>query len=470
MKRINIFLFLLAGICFPFKLSAQDYDIRFKIHGLHDTVCLLANYYGSGTYIKDTLKVDASGKFSYHAPAGFPRGVYIIVLNDKNFFELIINNDRKFSMETERGNLIGAMKITSSPENKLFYEYMEYNRVRYGDLQKLQNRLKTSGKKDSADMEGQIRDINKDIIRYKLDMAQKNPSSFMAFMIHAMQEPEVPEAPVLPNGRRDSTFFYKYFKAHFWDGTDFTDDRLLRTPVFSTKLTRYFDQILIQNTDTLIKECDRLIALSKPNSDMFKYMVWFMTSHYETSEIMGFDRIFVHIIDTYYATGQATWVNRTVLENILRKANRIRPLLIGETAPNMIMLDTNNHLVSMNSIVSRYLILLFWDPDCGHCEQELPKLKSIYDRLKETMGLEIFAVCSDSSMVKWKNAIIKKKMSWINVDGPRTITGDYHELYDITTTPVIYILNEKKQIIAKNLPVERIEDFLQNFERLKKGR
>jgi len=56
-------------------------------------------------------------------------------------------------------------------------------------------------------------------------------------------------------------------------------------------------------------------------------------------------------------------------------------------------------------------------------------------------------------------------MDWINVDGPRTLTPEYHGLYDITSTPVIYILNEQKEIIAKRLSVDQIEKFLENYYR-----
>jgi thiol-disulfide isomerase/thioredoxin len=118
----------------------------------------------------------------------------------------------------------------------------------------------------------------------------------------------------------------------------------------------------------------------------------------------------------------------------------------------MIMQDTNLQLVSMRSINSEFLILLFWDPDCGHCEKEIPLIKEFYDTNKTKYGIEVYAICSDTSMVKMKNAIRKKKMNWINVDGPRTLTGDYHEQYDIISTPVIYILNKQKEIIAKRLP------------------
>ena len=59
-------------------------------------------------------------------------------------------------------------------------------------------------------------------------------------------------------------------------------------------------------------------------------------------------------------------------------------------------------------------------------------------------------------------------MKWITVNGPRTYVGSYHDLYDAMTTPTIYILDDKKKIIGKKLPVERLEDFFINYEKFKK--
>jgi thiol-disulfide isomerase/thioredoxin len=446
--------------------AANDgYLIRFQVKGMKDTICLIATYYGNGTYVKDTVKVDAAGRFTFKANADFPKGIYLAVINDKSYFEFIVNNDRKFSMETDRKDLSGKMVITGSPENQLFYDYLKYNKTRFAEIQAVQKlivRGKTS--KDSIKLlNDKSEAINKEIIRYKLEIAEKHPSSFVAFFINAMREPEVPEIPTLPNGRKDSTFAYRYTKAHYWDGTDFTDDRLLRTPVFDNKLKKYFDKILYQNPDSIIKETDILIEKARPNPEMFKYLVWYATYHSENSEIMGFDRIFVHVVDSYYLTHEATWERPAVVENLIKKANKIRPLLIGQIPPNMVMLDTNNQPLSMYSVKSNFLILFFWDPDCGHCEQEIPKLKDFYNKQKDTLGLKIFAVCSDTSLVKWKSTIRKKKMEWINVNGPRTLTGDYHEQYDITTTPVVYILNNRKEIIAKRLVTDQFLQFFKNY-------
>lgn len=456
MKSLH-YLFILLSIFPTFASIAQDgYQVSFRIKGLQDTTCLIANYYGNGTYVRDTLRTDASGRCVFKAGADLPKGIYILVINEKNYFDFIINNDKKFRIETDRNNPMGKMSITSSPENELFYQYLKYNKQQYDIIQSLQSRLKDN--KDQHDsveiLNAMIKEKSNTIIQYKLDLVKKHPSSFMAFLINAMKEPEI---------THDSTFSYREYQSQFWDGTDFSDDRLLRTPVFYNKLKKYFDQVLIQQPDTIIKAIDSIIAKSGTNQEMFKYLIWFVTYHYENAEIMGFDRIFVDIVDKYYITGKVSWLNQTVLENIIKKANRLRPILIGHQAPNMIMQDSSNHLVSMVNIKAKYLMLLFWDPDCGHCEQEIPKLRKIYDENKEMYGLEIFAVCSDTSLAKWKSAIRKKSMNWINVNGPRTLTGDYHEQYDIISTPVIYILNERKEIIAKRLSADQVLQFLENY-------
>jgi len=458
------FLFLIA----IFTASGSDgFKIKFRINGLKDTVCLVANYYGNGTYIKDTLPVDINGRCTFEASSDLPKGVYIFVITGNNYFDFVINNDRKFTMETDVTDPVNRMKITGSPENQEFYNYLQYNQEKFVEIQALQENMKRlESNHDSTEViTRQITALNDTLIAYKLALVKERPDSFLAMLINAMKEPVIPEIPLLVNGRQDSTFAYRYYKNHFWDDMDLTDNRLIRTPVFHNKLKKYFDQVVVQQPDSIIREADILIERTRQDPEMFKYIVWFLTYHYENSEIMGLDKVWVHLVDTYYITGQVTWISAPVMEQIVKKANRIRPLLIGNIAPNMIMMDTSGQLVSMYAIKSDYLLLVFWDPDCGHCEKEIPELTEIYDKYKEAYNLEIFAVCSDTSITKWKEYIIKKKMRWINVDGPRTVTGDYHEQYDVQTTPVIYILDRDKKIIAKRLQTGQIDLFLKNYRK-----
>ncbi len=82
--------------------------------------------------------------------------------------------------------------------------------------------------------------------------------------------------------------------------------------------------------------------------------------------------------------------------------------------------------------------------------------------------MEVYAVSADTSMQKMKNYIKEMKMPWITVNGPRSTVGSYQKLYDAFSTPTTYIIDEKKNIIAKKPPVERLLDFFENYERIQK--
>ena len=106
-----------------------------------------------------------------------------------------------------------------------------------------------------------------------------------------------------------------------------------------------------------------------------------------------------------------------------------------------------------------YTILYFWDPTCGHCQKELPKLVSYYDSIK-TKNIEVFALCADNDVVRWKKYVKENKMKWINVMDIQNTTA-YHTIYDISSTPVMYLLDKDKKIIAKKLNVDQLRSFIE---------
>lgn len=49
-----------------------------------------------------------------------------------------------------------------------------------------------------------------------------------------------------------------------------------------------------------------------------------------------------------------------------------------------------------------------------------------------------------------KKYIRANNMSWVNVNGFYSMTADFRELYDVHSSPVMYLLDGNKKIIAKN--------------------
>ncbi|HOH99242.1 MAG TPA: DUF5106 domain-containing protein [Bacteroidales bacterium] len=442
------------------------YRITVSIPNMPDSTIHLANYYGEKTYMTDTAKTNSRGIAVFEGSEPLPGGIYIVAAGKNRVFEFIVNQEQVMTFETSGPDYVANMHIKGSPENDLFFQYIRFNADKYKEAQPLQEQLKGKAADDEgvAEIREQLKKINEDVESHRLAIIANHPNTFLAAFFKAMKDPEIPPAPILENGREDSTFAYRYYRSHYWDNIDLSDERLLRSPILHGKYEQYFDKVLIQHPDTIIKEADRLIALTRPNQEMFKYLVWLLTIKYETSKVMGFDAVFVHLIDTYYATGQAFWINETVLNNIMERADILRPILLGKVAPNLIMLDTNERPVSMHAIKANYTLLYFWDTECGHCKKESPKLRDFYATARSTYGLEVFAVCADTSYAKMKKYIRDNELPWINVNGPRSLTGKYHDLYDIYSTPVMYLLDKDKKIVAKRLLTDQLASFLERYE------
>ena len=55
-------------------------------------------------------------------------------------------------------------------------------------------------------------------------------------------------------------------------------------------------------------------------------------------------------------------------------------------------------------------------------------------------------------------------MKWINVNGHLSISGNYHTLYDIHSTPVMYLLDEEKRILTKFILTDEISKVITRRE------
>ncbi len=473
MKNTKLAFTLFLAFIFTLCTSAQkkeSYDIKITVKGLKEgAMCLLANYYGEKQYIKDSAKANANGEVVFKGDSKLQEGVYLFVLPTKKYFDFIMDGTQHFSLETDTTDFIKTTKIKGSDENKYFYEYQTYMQVKQKQVEPLRSELKTLRNKDSIKIvQDKLLVFEKEIKEYKSNFIKNYPKTFVAKLFKAMDEPEVPEAPILANGRKDSTFSYRYYKYHYWDNWDFADDRLMYTPVFHNKIKFYMDKLTPQTPDSINVSTDILVKKSKANKEVFKYIVYWLTYNYESSNIMGMDAVFVHMVDMYYVTKEAYWVDSTQLYKITNRAYTLKPLLIGKKAPLINMPDSTGKYISINDIKAKYTVVIFWDHGCGHCKKEIPKLAEAYKNKLKQKGVQVYAIETEDKPEEWKKFVKEHQLNWINVcetdDYKRAVTK---KIYDIYSTPVIYVLDENKIIRAKRIDSEQIEGIIDALEKEK---
>jgi thiol-disulfide isomerase/thioredoxin len=467
MKR----LFTVVALLLSLSCVAQTgYKIDARIKGLKDTTAYLGYYYGESTYVKDTAKVNGQGAFTFDGKQKLPQGVYFLVLGTTRIFEMVIGDQQHFRLETSTDDYIKNMKIIGDDDNRLFFENMVFNMERHNEADPLVKILKDSTLKEDQkkDAREAFQKINERVMARQSEIITNYPSTVTARLIKATKPVIVPDPPKRANGSVDSTFQLRYYREHFFDNFDIADDALIRMPkpFYTEKLTEYLDKLFYQVPDSIMAAIDGLAARVKKNPETYKYLVWTCVYKYQKPAIMGLDEVYVRLVDKYYLSGEMDfWIDPNLKKSIKEYADKLRVSLIGKTGANLSMQDQNFQQRSMYDIRKKYTILYIFDPDCGHCREESPKLVSFYEKNKVKLNLEVFAVSADSSMRKMRDYIKEMKMTWITVNGPRSYVGHYGKLYYAETTPSLYILDEKKIIIAKGLQADKLEEFFTNYER-----
>jgi peroxiredoxin len=444
------------------------YNLKFKIKGLQkDSSCYLANYYADKQYIQDTAKANANGEVVFTGKEKLKGGMYLLVLPKKKYFDFLIDQVQDFTLETDTADFVKNMKIKGSEDNKLFFEYLNYIGPKQKELAPFRELMKKAkNNKDSIRLLNEkINKVDKDVKAYMEDFIKQHPKVLWAKILKAMTDPVIPDAPKLSNGRPDSTFGFRYMRAHYWDNFDFSDQRLLVTPILYNRMKAFMDNMTYQIIDSLNASADIIVEKSRANKEVFKYVVYWLTSTYESSPIMGMEGVFVHMTEKYYMTKQAFWVDSAQNVKITQRAMTLKPILIGKYAPNLVLKDSLLRDVTLYDVHKKFTIVYFWDYNCSHCKKVTPVLLEWYHTAK-SKGVEIYAVGTETNAEEWKKYIREHKLDWINVFDPNHQTG-FKQTYDIYSTPVIYVLDENKKIIAKRLDVEQLDGLLEHYNKQK---
>lgn len=447
------------------------YKIRFKVDGLKDTTAYLGYYYGESTFVKDTARVNHSGEFVFDGKQQLPQGVYFLVLNKTRIFELVVGQNQNFSLETNTSDYVKNMKVAGDVDNKLFFENMIFNMDRHQEaepyIKTIQDSTLSEEQKKGA--RESFNKVNEKVLAYQDEIIHQHPTTLTARIFKANKAIKIPDPPKKADGSIDSTFQLRWYREHFFDYFDLADDALIRLPrpIYQEKINEYLDKLYAPQSDTLKKALNVVINKAKRNQETYKYAVWVSILKFQNPEIMGLDELFVHLNDAYFASGQMDfWANAQMKKNLKDHADRLRKSLIGQKGANLIMQDINHKPRALYDIKNKYTVLYIFDPDCGSCKKETPKLVDFYNKKK--FDVEVYAVSADTSMVKMKDYIKEMNMKWVTVNGPRTYVGPYQDLYDANTTPTLYVLDNQKKIIGKKIPAEKLEDFLGQYERIQR--
>lgn len=215
---------------------------------------------------------------------------------------------------------------------------------------------------------------------------------------------------------------------HFWDGIEAFDGPTDDNPILAAQIDFYFDKMVAPLPDSINLEINRLVERTSDNPDLRDFILWHLLEKYRHPEYMNQDQVFVFLYDQYFSQLEIKDLNELNRPLIKQKADRLRRLSLFNPAPEIKISDS----IDLQAIESDYTVLFFYDHDCDLCQQEMQDLDSIC-----AVHPEITVLAID-----------------MNTDDVRFDT--LYDLYDIETTPLIYVIDRDKHIIAKKIRAKQI--------------
>lgn len=460
--------------------SAQnDAMLRFQITGLAegDTI-YLANYYGNKMYYADTAVVGVQGQFEYPAPAPDKGGKYGLVLPENGFVEMVLTGG-PVTLSADLSDLPSSVEVEEGLDTQLFYEYLDFIQDMREKRAPIDSKAQDSTitEAEMAKLKGDMAVLNLQVVAEQDRIQEEYGHTLFAKMIKMVREPDVPDAPM--DAANPQLWRYYKFRDMFWDRVDFSDGRLVRDPALHNLLEQYWNSVMPQVPDTALVGVNGLIARATQDPDMFKYFVHFFTFSAEKSQVMCMDKVFVDLVDRYYSSGQADWLNEEQLKKVTDRAEDLRYSLCGNRIPNIILPDTTQqNWVSLYDVEAEYTLVSIWESTCGHCKKEMPKLQALYEEW-HPKGLEIYAIGNDFEPEPWLKFLREKEISdWIHVsDNPLINAADsatalimagtttlqslnFRTTFDVYATPKMFLLDKDKRVIAKQVGAEQIGEIL----------
>jgi len=125
------------------------------------------------------------------------------------------------------------------------------------------------------------------------------------------------------------------------------------------------------------------------------------------------------------------------------------------------MQSIDGKTINLRDIQNNHLILYFFNDDCEICDEVSPDLMNFYRIIKDR-GVSVIGINTGEDKAAWKKYVEDKHLKWINIWDPENKSA-YRELYNVSGTPLIFLLDEDQKIIAKRISVEQLMGFFNSL-------
>ena len=445
--------------------AQQGFHVQGEISGFKGDFVYIGYRLGDQTYVKDTVPVNDQ-KFDYHGSEKLGRGIYLLILPPSmNYLEFLMADDQNFSMSTQVGKEIGEMKFSGSTENEVYYDYLKFASDKSSQIDKLEeeNALLPNTTNSYQRNVQEIYKIKNEVFEYRRTLYEQHPELMITKLMKASEDPEIPQHLMDSDDEKDQVY---YLRDHFFDNVDFTEPAILKLPLFTNRVNRYYDQLTVQHPDSLIASVEKVLSLASVDSVGYKIVMIETVNKYASSQMTAAENVYVHLVENYYDKGKTPWADPETVGKMSAQAKKLKPTLLTSKVPSFEVTANNGKKVTPKKMKSQFTILFLWNAEDEGQRDYLVSLVNMLNG-REDDEVELITIALKGDPVEWEKFIEFKQSGGYAKTKNCLASGQrdhFMETFNYSLSRArVFLLDDNQKIIAKDLSIEDLDRHIGNI-------
>lgn len=441
-----LYLFLLI---YNVSTAQKQFVITGNFPQAPNAVVELKGYTMAGDMLLTKSNTDAKGQFSLKYTEDYVGAALLEIKDGKSVIVLL--NHENFEMQWDNLDDFTTLQFKHSPENNAFGDGIVVAQKSEAKLAAL-NYLLPLYKDDSDN------DKKKQWLQHEIDFQEKAFPSFVnalpkkSYAAYYLRLRKFLEDMPLSASRYPERIAANEQQ---FNSMDFLDKRLLQSGLYQQLLDGYFQlmeshgnlEVVNQHTNT---STDAVLKSLKEAPELKQQLAEYLFKLFEKRSLYPAAE---HLAFTMLSDDSCQLDN-----NHTALFEQYRKMAKGNKVPELQFENSKSGYRSLSEIKNKYKLVIFGSSWCAKCAEEIPKIKTFYDKWKKENDLEVVLVSLDTEKEKYET--FTKNFPWISSCDFKGWEGQAARDYCVFGTPTMYLLDSTNQIVLKPISPEQIEAWL----------
>ncbi|WP_304344857.1 hypothetical protein [Chryseobacterium koreense] len=249
--------------------------------------------------------------------------------------------------------------------------------------------------------------------------------------------------------------------SEFLNGIDLNDKSLSVLPNTYSFLNTYFNLQPLSSTNYK-KAADLLLKGQDCDAPNFIYYLKWIFNNLQYNESTKLSDAFSHIYSEYLNNEKCIDKDKVFYSIISTKLTNYGKLMLGTKVSDFDVVDLNGKVSKISRLINQNSLVVFYDPDCSHCRENLPKVNDFISELEKSSGKKInkIAFYNVSDDGKWRGFVEEFHLEgWKNIKNYNQ-NYDYKTHLDVFSNPNYYILSKDLELLSKKYSEDEIRRLL----------